>query len=509
MTMPTDPDKSTNELAFVPHNDLQPFPNCTNLAIRNMTLECECEKPYDISFEDVTAASFRIKTGLRRTPCEKSPRLSDLLGMHVYVKRDYMQVTGSFKERGARNTLLALCKEQKQRGVIAASAGNHALALAYHGQELKIPVTVCMPLNAPIMKVSACRKYGANVQVGGADIMEAKSHAMKMLKANGLAYINGFDHPLILAGAGTMGLEIAEQVEEIDAVVIPIGGGGLIAGMAVALKSLHPGIQIIGVESEKCASFKAAREAGEPVKIQADQSITIADGLCVSKVGTNAYYTANQYIDKLIQVSEAYIAMAVLRLVEEEKCVVEGAGATGIAAALAGLLSDLEGKRVVFPLCGGNIDASVLGRVIERGLAADGRLVQFKCIVKDRPGGISELSKLLASLGASIKDIFHERAWLKTSVYMVQVKIILELRDYEHGLKVHEALLQNYTHVKWGSDAVQDLENSENVVDSSATDHSSSQKRTNREKRMSISTAVSPEQGGSDFSFDERLDEMM
>jgi len=454
--------------------NIYPFGNSSHAAIRKLTITGECPLPIETTFEDVTAAAFRIKSGIRRTPCEKSLRLSDSLGMQVYVKRDYMQVTGSFKERGARNTLLLLTKDQKARGVIAASAGNHALALAYHGQELHIPVTVCMPINAPIMKVSQCRKYGANVNVVGADIIEAKAVALKMAKVNGYAYINGYDHPHILAGQGTMGLEIAEQVEEIDAVVIPVGGGGLLAGCAVALKTLHPHIQIIGVESDQCASFAAAMEAGKAVKIRANQSLTLADGLCVSKVGSNAFATARPYVDELIQVSESYIAMAVLRLVEEEKCVVEGAGATGIAAAVAGLLPGLEGKRVVFPLCGGNIDSSVLGRVIERGLAADGRLLQFKVIVMDRPGGIAELTKLLAATGASIKDIFHERAWLKTSVYMVQVKCIVEVKDYEHGIQLREALEQNYQEVKWGSEAVQDIASDGVMIDDTQSDFSDS-----------------------------------
>jgi len=445
---------SSTEKADSVDEEIRPFENSTNPLIRQLSLTGECLDPIKVTFEDISAAAYRIKNGIRKTPCERSVRLSDVLDMDVFLKKDYMQVTGSFKERGARNTMIMLSKKQKSRGVIAASAGNHALALAYHGRELHIPVTVVMPLNAPIMKINACRKYGATVHVVGSDIIEAKDVAMKMAKANRLAYINGYDHPHILAGQGTAGLEIAEQVDNIDAIVIPVGGGGLLAGCAVALKNLCPNIMIIAAESEECASFKAAMDVGHPVRIEANQSLTLADGLCVAKVGQNAFATASDLVDKVVTVSENYIAIAVLRLVEEEKCVVEGAGATGIAAALAGLLPELKGKRVVFPLCGGNIDSTVLGRVIERGLAADGRLIRFKVTVMDRPGGIAELSRLLGSLGVSIKDIFHERAWIHTSVFTVLIKCVVEVRDYEHSLQLKEALLNHYGNVIWGTEAV-------------------------------------------------------
>ncbi|EDO47936.1 predicted protein, partial [Nematostella vectensis] len=403
----------------------------------------EAEEPIEVCFEDVSAASFRIKSGVKRTPCEKS-KLSDAVDMKLYFKKEYLQFTGSFKERGARNTLLMLPKEQKKKGVIAASAGNHALALSYHGQDLGIPVTVVMPINAPIMKISACKKYNATVHVNGADIIESKEIALRLAKTNGLAYINGYDHPYILAGQGTIGLEIIDEVPDADAVVIPVGGGGLIAGIAVAIKSLNPDIQIIGVESERCASFQAALDVGHPVKIDANQSLTLADGLCVSKVGGNAFVTAKPYVDKVISVSEDFIALAILRLVEEEKAVVEGAGVTAFAAILAGMLPELKGKKVVVPLCGGNIDSTVLGRCIERGLAADGRLCRMIVTVSDRPGGIADLTRLLASLGASVKDMYHERAWLTSSVFSVQIKVVIEVRDKEHGLEVKEALENSY-----------------------------------------------------------------
>ena len=409
--------------------------------------------PIEVQFDDVLAAAYRIKSGVRNTPCKKSERLTNMLGMEVFCKQDYMQVTGSFKERGARNALILLSKEQKKLGVIAASAGNHASALAYHGKELGIPVTVCMPLNASIAKVSRCKKYGAKIHLLGKDIIEARDHGLKLAGEKKLVYINGYDHPHVLAGQGVCALEIAEQVENIDAVIIPIGGGGLIAGCSVAFKHLFPNVQIIGVESEQCTSWQAAVDAGGPVAVQCDQSLTLADGLCVAKVGVNSYTTAKSLVDRVIQVKEKHIAMAILRLIEEEKCIVEGAGATGLAAAFAGQLHHLEGKRVVFILCGGNIDSTVLGRIIERGMAADGRLLKFTVVVSDRPGKLKDLATMLSTRGVSVKDIQHERAWLKESVFSVSISVVCEVRDYDHGCELRTALEEKYKQVTWSGNA--------------------------------------------------------
>merc|ERR1719225_2421131 len=342
-----------------------------------------------------------------------------------------MQYTGSFKERGARYTLMMLPEEQKKKGVIAASAGNHALALAFHGGQLNIPVTVCMPVVAPIMKVENCKKFGANVIIHGADIGEARERALQIGKEKDFMYINGFDHPNILAGAGTMGLEIIEQVPDVEAVVIPVGGGGLIAGCAVALKTMKPNIRIIGVEPERCPSFASAIKAGTPVFTPTLPSI--ADGLTVPTVGCNAVATAAPLIDKMVTVSEEWVAIAILRCVEMEKAVVEGGGASGVAAVLAGLCPELKGKKVVIALCGGNIDTTILGRCLDRGLAADGRLVKFSCTISDRPGGMSELVSLLSELGVSIKDITQERAWIKNDIFSVEDIVVCETKDSDHA----------------------------------------------------------------------------
>ncbi|XP_062509854.1 L-threonine ammonia-lyase-like isoform X2 [Corticium candelabrum] len=380
------------------------------------------KEPVRISFEDITAASFRIRDGVVKTLCEKS-QLSESIGMELYFKKEFMQYTGSFKERGARNTLKQLTKTQKEIGVIAASAGNHALALAYHGKQLGIPVTVVMPTRAPIMKVTSCRECGATVIIHGDHIGHSKDYATKVGEENGYTYINGYDHPAVLAGQGTIGLEIIEQVPDVDAVVVPVGGGGLLAGIAVAVKALKPEITVIAVESENCPGFSASWKAGHPVKV--NSLPTLADGLAVPLVGSNAFATAQPFVDKVITISENHIAIAILRLVENEKAVVEGAGATGFAACIAGMLSELKGKKVVIPLCGGNIDTTLLGRCLERGLAADGRLCRFVVTVRDTPGGCAELTKILSEMGACIKDIFHERAWVYSDIFSVEVCINL------------------------------------------------------------------------------------
>jgi len=303
---------------------------------------CDPENPKSIRFEDISAAAYRIKDGITHTSCDPSHMNADL-DMEIYFKKDYMQFTGSFKERGARYTLRMLTPAQKRAGVIAASAGNHAQALAYHGGLMDIPVTVVMPIVAPIMKVENCKRYGANVIIHGADIGESRIHALKIVAKKGMMYINGYDHPNILAGQGTMGLEILDQVPDVDAIVVPVGGGGLIAGIALAVKTMKPDVTIIGVEPEMCPSFTNAMKHGQAIHTPTFPSL--ADGLTVPTAGVNALATGGHLIDKMVTVSEAWISIAILRLIELEKAVVEGAGATGLAAVLAGLLPELKGKK--------------------------------------------------------------------------------------------------------------------------------------------------------------------
>jgi threonine dehydratase len=372
------------------------------------------------------------------TPCPESIPLSEITGARIFCKLDNLQRTGSFKERGARNALLRLPAARKKRGVIAASAGNHALGLAYHGRLLHIPVTVVMPDYAPLIKVSTCRRLGARVVIQGRDFAEARAHADALVDREGLTYIHGFDDPDIIAGQGTMALEILEQVKDADAIVAPIGGAGLIAGLAVAAKALKPRLKIIGVESMATASFTAALKARRPVTIP--RRATLADGLAVLKVGATAFALARPRLDRVVRVSEDWIALAILRMVELEKSVVEGAAAAPLAAMMAGLLPELRGKKVVLVVCGGNIDPAILSRVIEQGLVRDGRVTRFTATISDRPGGLAELARVVAGCGASVKDIAHDRAFSGPDVSAVNVVCTVETRDHAHIRELHRAL---------------------------------------------------------------------
>lgn len=421
--------------------------------------------PTKVNFKDITAAAFRIKNGIQKTPLVKSSALSNILEIDLYFKKEYELRTGSFKERGARNALLKLSEENKKIGVIAASAGNHALALAYHGALLGISITVVMPHVAPIMKISQCQHMGATVIMHGATIAEAKDHAYEIIKTTGQIYINGYDHPDIIAGQGTIGLEIIGQLEDCDAIIVPVGGAGLIAGVAVAAKSLKPDIQIIGVEARRCRSFTEALKAGKPV--YTTSHVSLADGLAVPMVGSNAFVTAQPLVDKTVAVSERAIALSILRLVEIEKAVVEGSGVVGLAALLDGQLPELKGKKVVTILCGGNIDTTILGRCLERGLAADNRLLSFTVVVKDAPGGVNSITQLLADLGASIKDIIHERAWLLEDVFAVRLRCMVETKDHEHTESLKASLVANCKHVEFVAMSDHSTDANDHVDDSS------------------------------------------
>mmetsp|Transcript_12128 Transcript_12128/g.28567 ORF Transcript_12128/g.28567 Transcript_12128/m.28567 type:complete len:555 (+) Transcript_12128:199-1863(+) len=394
-----------------------------------------------VTFDDVCKAAYKIKDAVVYTSTKRNSGLSTITGTELYLKSEYKQYTGSFKERGARNALMQLPEAQKKKGVIAASAGNHALALCYHGGLLGIPVTVIMPTIAPLTKVEKCRQLGANVVLYGKHILEAKEHALEDERYAGLQYINGYDDPAIVAGAGSIGLEILEQVPDVDVVVVPVGGAGLIAGVALAIKSLRPEVQIIGVETETCASFSAALKAGKPSP--AVTTPTLADGLAVPTVGPHSFEVAKHFVDKCVLVSEKQVAISILRLLEHEKAVIEGGGAVGVAALLPGGpldIPELKGKKIVTPLCGGNIDITVLGRVIERGLAADRRLVRFAVTVSDRPGGLAAMVSTISGAGASVWDITHERAWMHTSVDQVVNTVVCEVTGPEHEQKLKKAL---------------------------------------------------------------------
>lgn len=391
-----------------------------------------------VTFDDIQQAAQRIASHVVQTPCPLSLPLSEAIGARVYCKLEYLQRTGSFKERGACNALTLLAPDKKKRGVIAASAGNHALALAYHAQRLGIPATVVMPTFAPLTKVSNCRKLGANVVLHGNDLAEARVKADELAQERKLTYINGYDDPEIIAGQGTLGIEIAAQVPDVDYVLVPIGGCGLVAGIGVALRHLKPNAKIIGVEPNRAACFAAACAAGHPVTVKVRP--TLADGLAVAEVGANAFNIARGLVEKTIVVNEHQIALAILRLVELEKSVVEGAGAASLAACLSGMLPEIKGKNVVLPLTGGNIDTPILGRVLERGMASDGRLYRFTATISDRPGGLAALSRIIADTGASILEIMHDRAFAGEDITTANVHCVVETRDQNHIAELRSCL---------------------------------------------------------------------
>ncbi|MEJ7670869.1 MAG: threonine ammonia-lyase [Casimicrobiaceae bacterium] len=391
-----------------------------------------------LTLADVLAARDRIAGGVYLSPCVESIPLSQLTSAHVYCKLDYLQRTGSFKERGARNALLQLTQEQKQRGVIAASAGNHAQGVAYHGALLGIPVTVVMPTFAPLVKVTNCRQLGANVILHGADVGAARTHAEELALERGLTFLHPYDNAAVIAGQGTIALEILEQTPNVEAIVAPVGGGGLIASIGTVVKALRPGVIVVGVEPDHAACLTAALAAGKPVPISL--ATTLADGLAVAEIGTLPFAVLPQVVDIVVTVDEASIALAILRLIELEKSVVEGAGAAPLAAFLAGKLAALQGKIVVLVLCGGNIDLTMLDRVIEVGLVADGRLTRFTVSISDRPGGLARLAAVIASTGASIKEIVHDRAFSGPDLSAVRVVCVVETTGHEHVRELHRVL---------------------------------------------------------------------
>ncbi len=391
-----------------------------------------------IGIADVEAARARLGDAIYTSPCVESIPLSELTGAHVYCKLDYLQRTGSFKERGARNALLQLPAAARARGVIAASAGNHAQGVAYHGALLGIPVTVVMPKFASLVKVTNCRQLGATVLLHGADLAEARAEAEAIAAREGLTFIHPFDNAHVIAGQGTIALEILEQTPGVSAIVAPVGGGGLLAGIGTVTAARKPGVRVVGVEPAHAACLTAALAAGRPVPVTL--SHTLADGLAVAQAGARPFEILRRVVDQVVTVDEATIALAVLRLIELEKSVVEGAGAAPLAAFLAGRLDSLKGSDVVLVLCGGNIDLTILDRVIEIGLVADGRLSRFTVSISDRPGGLARLAEIIASTGASIKEIVHDRAFSGPDLSEVRVVCVVETTGHEHVTHLHRAL---------------------------------------------------------------------
>lgn len=392
----------------------------------------------EITAETIKSAHETIRGHVRATPLYRSPLLSRACGCDVLLKCEYQQITGSFKERGAVHRLLRLTPDERSRGVIAASAGNHALGLSYHGQRLGIDVTVVMPEHAPIVKVSRCRAYGAHVELFGDSFDAARAHARERSEAEGLCFVHGFEDTAVIEGQGTIGLELLEQEPALDVALVPVGGGGLLAGIAVALHALAPQVTLIGVESESAPTLSAALDAGRPVAVPVRPSL--ADGLGVAHAGARAVELCRERISHVVQVSEPEIAAAVVRLLEDEKAVVEGAGAVGVAYALR-RPDLLAGKRVAIVLSGGNIDMNMVSRIIERGLAAAGRLCRFNVELEDHPGALARLLAVVSGAGANVLQIQHDRSFAPADVAKVSVTLVLETSDHAHIARLREAFM--------------------------------------------------------------------
>jgi len=390
-----------------------------------------------LSFVDIEEARERIKDQIYLSPLPHSETISRMTGNSVFFKLENLQLTGSFKERGALNRLLTLTREEAQRGVIAASAGNHGMAVAYHSRRLNIASTIVMPVSAPLIKVTRVRQYGATSVLSGHDYDGALAEALRLSKEAKLTFISAFNDPWIVAGQGTIGLELYEQNPDLDAVVVPVGGGGLIAGVALALKTLMPKIRIIGVQAEGVPSMKAALANGAPAQIP--PATTIADGIAVRAVGATPFELVKSYVDEIVTVSEREIANAVLLLLEIEKTVAEGAAAVPLAALINKKLS-LANKNIGLIVSGGNIDMNLISRIIETGLIQDGRLGRFSIVISDRPGSLARLAQRVADLGANILQISHSRGFGEMAIGETEVELILETAGADHIERIYAAL---------------------------------------------------------------------
>ncbi len=385
-----------------------------------------------VSASEVRAAAARIAGAVERTPCLPSRTLSRLVGCEVFLKFENLQFTASFKERGALNKLLSLSGAERRRGVIAMSAGNHAQAVAYHAARLGIPAVIVMPLGSPNTKIKNTRVHGAEVVLEGDSLAQAGEHARSRAERDDLVFVHPYEDERVIAGQGTVGLEMLEQVPELDMLVVPVGGGGLISGIALAAKSLRPQIRIYGVESKTYPSMQQ-RLAGQPVHVGGD---TIAEGIAVKDVGDMAFDIIRRDVEQVLVVDEETIERALMALIEIEKTVAEGAG----AAALAALLEHprpFAGKRVGLVVSGGNIDSRVLASVLMRGLVRDQRLVRLRVTVRDVSGSLARVAGLIAEAGGNIVEVQHQRIFSTASARATEIEFLIETRDREHS----EALL--------------------------------------------------------------------
>jgi threonine dehydratase len=401
-----------------------------------------------VTLSQIQSALARIRQSIPVSPCTRSETFSELTGNSIYLKLENRQRTGAYKERGALNKLLSLAAEEKSQGVIAASAGNHAQAVAYHASQLGIHAKIVMPLATPLIKVSATRGYGGEVILHGANYDEACEEAMRLSAQDHLTFVHAFNDDAVIAGQGTLGLELLEQHPDLEAVVVPIGGGGLIGGIGCALKETNPRIQVIGVQPARLPSVKAALSEGKPVTLPS--AVTIADGIAVRRAGERTLPLVQKYVDNIVTVEEEEIANAVLLLLEREKILAEGAGAAALAALVnhkIPVVHDNVGKKIVVVVSGGNIDVTLLARIIERGLVKDGRLVRLRVHLPDYPGALHRLTGILAQHRANIVETSYDRAYHNVNLGDTAIDVTMETRGPDHIAELISALVANgYNH---------------------------------------------------------------
>jgi threonine dehydratase len=393
-----------------------------------------------ITFEKIEAAAKELESVVHRTPTIKSHWLSQFTGGEVFLKLENLQITGSFKPRGAYICMNSLTDEEKSRGVITMSAGNHAQGVAYHAQKMGISATVVMPENTPIAKVERARSYGASIILHGKTVLDARDFTLQLMKKNNHALIHPFDDPNIIIGQASVAIEMLADVPNLDVLVIPIGGGGLASGVGLVAKKINPAIQIIGVQSLYCPS---TAEVLFPNSVQIDtrkESQTIAEGIAIKFPGRLNLAILRDVLDDMLIVNEAMIENAMETLIINNKLIAEGAGAAGIAAILSGT-ELFKGKRVGTIVCGGNIDSRILSSLLMRGLVHEGRLVRLKIEINDNPGILGHLSQIIGKAGGNIFEISHQRFFNKTMIKMAFVDAVIETRDANHAQQICKALI--------------------------------------------------------------------
>ncbi len=390
-----------------------------------------------LGVDDVRRARTRIAGAVRCTPCTPSPALSALSGGEVLLKLENLQLTGSFKERGACNKLLSLSPAETQRGVVAASAGNHAQGVAFHARRLGVDATIVMPRSTPLVKVTSTQSYGANVVLCGDSYPEARAEAERIAAEERRVLVHPFDDPEVIAGQGTLGLELCEQVPNLGAVVVAVGGGGLSAGVALAVKQTLPSARVIGVQTTAMPSLQRAREQGAPVEVPVQR--TLAEGIAVDRIGELPFAILERALDELVLVDDEEIAQSILLLLEREKLLSEGAGAAPIAAVLSGRVQLGQGPTVVV-VGGGNFDVNILSRVIDRGLVRSGRLMKVRLLLRDAPGELARLLCVLADCEANVLQVQHDRHGLRLELGQAVVELEVETRGYEHVAAIEAAL---------------------------------------------------------------------